>query len=96
VSSGYAQHAATRPCRDAFILAYLPLTKTIAIQLHANLPMHLDVDDMEHAGVLGLIDAANKFDPDKQVPFSSYAKHRIRGAILDSLRQLDWASRDVR
>ena len=47
-------------------------------------------------GILGLFDAASKYDPDKQVVFSSYAKHRIKGAILDSLRQLDWASRDMR
>ena len=45
-----------------------------------------------HAGILALFDAATKFDPEKQVAFSSYAKHRIKGAILDSLRQLDWAS----
>jgi len=49
-----------------------------------------------HAGILGLFDAASKFNPEKQVVFSSYAKHRIKGAILDSLRQLDWASRDMR
>ena len=58
--------------------------------------MQIDLDDLTNAGVLGLIDAASKFDSDKQVPFSSYAKHRIKGAILDSLRQLDWASRDMR
>jgi len=52
---------------------------------------HVDMDDLVHAGVLGLFDAASKFNPDKQVAFSSYAKHRIKGAILDSLRQLDWA-----
>jgi RNA polymerase sigma factor FliA len=49
-----------------------------------------------HAGILGLIDAANKFDSKQQVIFRNYAKHRIKGAILDSLRQLDWASRDMR
>jgi RNA polymerase sigma factor for flagellar operon FliA len=49
-----------------------------------------------HAGILGLFDAATRFNPEKQVAFSSFAKHRIKGAILDSLRQLDWASRDLR
>jgi RNA polymerase sigma factor FliA len=58
--------------------------------------VHVDLDDLVHAGILGLFDAASKFNPDKQVVFSSYAKHRIKGAILDSLRQLDWASRDLR
>jgi len=58
--------------------------------------VHVDLDDLVHAGILGLIDAAGKYNADKQVVFSSYAKHRIKGAILDSLRQLDWASRDMR
>src|SRR5207247_11445511 len=54
------------------------------------------LDDLVHAGVLGLFDAASKYNPDKKVVFHSYAKYRIKGAILDSLRQLDWASRDLR
>jgi RNA polymerase sigma factor for flagellar operon FliA len=58
--------------------------------------VHVDLDDLVHAGILGLFDAATKYNPEKQVVFSSYAKHRIKGAILDSLRQLDWASRDMR
>jgi RNA polymerase sigma factor for flagellar operon FliA len=95
-SSGSTQHAAKFASRDALVLEHLSLTRTIAIQIHANLPIHVDLDDMVHAGALGLIDAAHKFDADKHVLFSSYAKHRIRGAILDSLRQLDWASRDMR
>jgi RNA polymerase sigma factor for flagellar operon FliA len=70
--------------------------KAIAIRVHENLPVHVDLDDLVHAGILGLFDAINKYDADKQVAFSSYAKHRIKGAILDSLRQLDWASRDLR
>jgi RNA polymerase sigma factor FliA len=96
VSTGNIQLAATLARRDAFVMEHLPLTKTIAIHVHANLPVRVELDDMVQAGILGLIDAANKFDADKQVCFSSYAKHRIRGAIMDSLRQLDWASRDVR
>lgn len=82
--------------RDQVVLEHLPLVKAIAIRVHENLPVHVDLDDLVHAGVLGLFDAASKFNPDKQVAFSSYAKHRIKGAILDSLRQLDWASRDMR
>jgi RNA polymerase sigma factor for flagellar operon FliA len=70
--------------------------KAIAVRVHENLPVHVDLDDLVHAGILGLFDAASKYNPDKQVAFSSYAKHRIKGAILDSLRQLDWASRDLR
>ena len=82
--------------RDRVVLEHLPLVKAIAVRVHENLPVHVDLDDLVHAGILGLFDAVTKFDPEKQVAFSSYAKHRIKGAILDSLRQLDWASRDLR
>ena len=82
--------------RDRVVLEHLALVRAIAVRVHENLPVHVDLDDLVHAGILGLFDAASKFDPDKQVVFSSYAKHRIKGAILDSLRQLDWASRDLR
>ena len=82
--------------RDRVVLEHLPLVRAIAVRVHENLPVHVDLDDLVHAGILGLFDAASKFNPDKQVVFSSYAKHRIKGAILDSLRQLDWASRDLR
>lgn len=82
--------------RDRLILEHLPLVKAIAVRVHENLPVHVDLDDLVHAGILGLFDAAEKYQPDKNVAFSSYAKHRIKGAILDSLRQLDWASRDLR
>ena len=91
-----AQEAARLARRDQVVLEHLPLVKAIAIRVHENLPVHVDLDDLVHAGVLGLFDAASKFNPEKQVAFSSYAKHRIKGAILDSLRQLDWASRDMR
>lgn len=82
--------------RDRIVLDHLPLVKAIAVRVHENLPVHVDLDDLIHAGVLGLFDAAGKYDSDKKVVFHSYAKHRIKGAILDSLRQLDWASRDLR
>src|SRR6204780_1052311 len=91
-----AAHEAKMARRDRVVLEHLPLVKAIAVRVHENLPVHVDMDDLVHAGILGLFDAANKYDPDKQVVFSSYAKHRIKGAILDSLRQLDWASRDMR
>jgi|SRR5579883_3059147 len=91
-----SKEAAKNARRDRIVLEHLPLVKAIAVRVHENLPVHVDLDDLVHAGVLGLFDAASKFNPDKQVAFSSYAKHRIKGAILDSLRQLDWASRDLR
>src|ERR1035437_904515 len=82
--------------RNQVVLEHLPLVKAIAIRVHENLPVHVDLDDLIHAGVMGLFDAVTKYDADKNVAFHSYAKHRIKGAILDSLRQLDWASRDQR
>jgi RNA polymerase sigma factor for flagellar operon FliA len=82
--------------RDQIVLEHLPLVKAIAIRVHENLPVHVDLDDLIHAGVLGLFDAVTKYDANKNVVFQAYAKHRIKGAILDSLRQLDWASRDLR
>jgi len=86
----------SKKVRDQIVLDHLSLVKAIAIRVHENLPVHVDVDDLVHAGVLGLFDAVEKFDASKNVAFQSYAKHRIKGAILDSLRQLDWASRDMR
>ena len=91
-----AAQAARLARRDRVVLEHLPLVKAIAVRVHENLPVHVDLDDLVHAGILGLFDAASKYNPEKQVVFSSYAKHRIKGAILDSLRQLDWASRDMR
>ncbi len=82
--------------RDGLVVEHLGLAKAIAVSMHEKLPVHVDLDDLVQAGVVGLIDAASKFDAGRQIDFSSYAKHRIRGAILDSLRQLDWASRDLR
>ena len=82
--------------RDRVVMEHLSLVKAIAIRVHESLPVHVELDDLVHAGILGLFDAATKYNPDKKVVFSSYAKHRIKGAILDSLRQLDWASRDLR
>jgi RNA polymerase sigma factor for flagellar operon FliA len=82
--------------RDQIVLDHLPLVKAIAIRVHENLPVHVDLDDLIHAGVMGLFDAVIKYDADRSVAFHSYAKHRIKGAILDSLREMDWASRDLR
>lgn len=90
------QQRVPQSVRDEIVLKHLPLVKAIAIRVHENLPVHVDVDDLAHAGVLGLLDAIEKYDATKNVAFQSYAKHRIKGAILDSLRGLDWASRDMR
>lgn len=82
--------------RDRLVLEHLPLVRAIAVRVYENLPVHLDIDDLVHAGIMGLFDATLKYDDNKQVSFKGYAKHRIKGAILDSLREMDWASRDLR
>jgi RNA polymerase sigma factor for flagellar operon FliA len=95
-SSKHPQDQITHNQRDQIVLDHLPLVKAIAIRVHESLPVHVDLDDLIHAGVMGLFDAVAKYDDAKNVAFHAYAKHRIKGAILDSLRQLDWASRDLR
>ncbi|MDT8066857.1 MAG: FliA/WhiG family RNA polymerase sigma factor [Terriglobia bacterium] len=82
--------------RDRLITEQLPQVRYIARRIHERLPQHVQLEDLVHAGVLGLIDAVHKYDSTKQVQFKSYAKFRIRGAILDSLRELDWSPRDLR
>ncbi len=74
----------------------MPQVRYIARRIHERLPRHVPFEDLVHAGVLGLIDALGKYDQSKHVQFSSYAKFRIRGAILDSLRELDWSPRELR
>ena len=82
--------------RERILLEQLPQVRFIARRIHERLPRHVPLEDLVHAGVLGLIDALNKFDRAKHVQFASYAKFRIRGAILDSLRELDWSPRELR
>src|SRR5580658_9630097 len=82
--------------REHILMEQLPQVRYIARRIHERLPRHVPFEDLVHAGVVGLIDALNKFDLSKQVQFSSYAKFRIRGAILDSLRELDWSPRELR
>ena len=81
---------------DQFVMKHLPLVKAIAAGIRRNLPAHVDLDDLVQAGALGLLDATRKYDTGKKVLFETYAKYRIRGAILDSLRNADWASRGLR
>jgi RNA polymerase sigma factor for flagellar operon FliA len=82
--------------RERILLEQLPQVRYIARRIHERLPRHVPFDDLVHAGVLGLMDALNKYDQTKHVQFASYAKFRIRGAILDSLREMDWSPRELR
>ncbi|HUD24000.1 MAG TPA: FliA/WhiG family RNA polymerase sigma factor [Acidobacteriaceae bacterium] len=84
------------PERDRLLLEHLPTVRYLARRIHERLPQHVELDDLVSAGVVGLIDAFSKFDHSKQVQFKSYAQFRIRGAILDSLRTLDWSPRELR
>ena len=82
--------------RDALITESLPLIKHIAHRVATRLPSNIELQDLINAGVLGLLDAIDKFEPERNVKFKTYAEVRIRGAILDSLRNLDWAPRSLR
>jgi len=84
------------PDRDNLILDHLPQVKLIASRIHDKLPGSVCLDDLISAGVLGLIDAVDHFDRSLNVKLKTYAEHKIRGAILDSLRSLDWAPRNKR
>ncbi|HUI42979.1 MAG TPA: FliA/WhiG family RNA polymerase sigma factor [Terriglobia bacterium] len=82
--------------RDAVTVKLLSLVKRVAHEMREHLPAHVDVDDLMSAGTLGLIDAVRRFETSKHVKIETYARYRIRGAILDALRTLDPASRDMR
>ncbi|HQJ08068.1 MAG TPA: sigma-70 family RNA polymerase sigma factor, partial [Deltaproteobacteria bacterium] len=82
--------------RTKVINEFSPLIKYIASRIAIRLPPHIDLNDLINAGVIGLIDAIEKFDASKQIKFKTYAEFRIRGAILDELRSMDWVPRSVR
>jgi len=85
-----------REVRESLILEHLPQVRLIARRIHERLPESVSLDDLVSSGILGLIAAIDKFDPAHNVKLRTYAEYKIRGAILDSLRKLDWASRDRR
>jgi RNA polymerase sigma factor for flagellar operon FliA len=78
------------------LLEHLPMVRYIARRIHERLPQHVEIDDLISAGVVGLLDAFSKYDQSRNVQFKSYAQFRVRGAILDSLRTLDWSPRELR
>ena len=82
--------------RSDLILTYTPLIKYIAVRLATRLPSHVALDDLISCGTIGLIDAIEKFNPEKKVQFKTYAEFRIKGAMLDELRSLDWVPHSVR
>lgn len=84
------------PTRDELILEHLPQVRLIARRIHERLPVSVSLDDLISTGVLGLIAAIDRYDPKHHVKLKTYAEYKIRGAILDSLRVLDWAPRQQR
>jgi RNA polymerase sigma factor for flagellar operon FliA len=82
--------------RNELVLRELPQVYYVAARIRERLPKHVDMEDLVQAGVIGLLDACRNYDCEKDAQFSTFAKHRIRGAILDSLRKLDWGSRTLR
>ncbi len=82
--------------RDRLILTYAPLVKYVAGRLGSGLPAHVDESDLVSYGLLGLISAIERYDPERDIKFETYAMARIKGAIIDELRALDWVPRSVR
>lgn len=86
----------TRPSKSEAYSRYAPLMKYVVDRVASNIPKYVERDDLMNAAALGLFDALDKFDADKGTKFETYAVWRIRGAVLDELRAMDWASRSVR
>jgi RNA polymerase sigma factor FliA len=91
-----AEAVRTADEREQEILRHLPLVRTVVDRVTANLPPNVDRDDLFHAGVIGLIDALNRFDASRDNAFSTYAVMRIRGQVIDELRARDWVTRGAR
>jgi RNA polymerase sigma factor FliA len=82
--------------RDRLVLHYAPLVKYVAGRVGTGLPSHVEISDLIQSGIFGLVDAIEKFEPERGLKFETYAMQRIRGAILDDLRAQDWVPRSVR
>ena len=92
----YTTTAEAEEDRNALVMQELPQVYYIASRLRERLPPHVELEDLVHAGVIGLLEASRNYDSSKNSSFSGFAKFRIRGAILDSLRESDWGSRLIR
>jgi RNA polymerase sigma factor for flagellar operon FliA len=92
----YSRQAIKGKTREEVVLEYAPLVRHIANRLAARLPANLDRDDLVQAGMIGLLDAIEKYDSGREAQFRTYAEFRIKGAMLDDLRAADWVPRSVR
>ncbi|MGA9755788.1 MAG: FliA/WhiG family RNA polymerase sigma factor, partial [Desulfobaccales bacterium] len=93
---GYGAGKVDQDWQEQMVLQYAPLIKYIAARLALRLPSHISLEDLVSSGIIGLIDAVQKFDSSKNINFKTYAEFRIKGAMLDELRSLDWIPRSVR
>jgi len=82
--------------REELIKRHAPMIHAIAARIHSKLPGSVELNDLVNAGVIGFMDALNKYDPERKIEFKTYAEYRIRGAILDELRSVDWMPRSVK
>jgi RNA polymerase sigma factor FliA len=94
--ASHSQATLSRTERDELVLSQLTEVRFIARQIHERLPVSVPIEDLVNSGIVGLLEATDKYNSSKNVRFKTYAQFRIRGAILDSLRQLDRASRCLR
>src|SRR5271170_4301344 len=92
----YTKSGAYVECSDDLVMQELSQVYYIASRIRERLPQYVDFEDLVNAGVLGLLEASRTFDSSKNAQFKTFAKFRIRGAILDSLRDADWGSRYLR
>lgn len=90
--------ASSRPIslRNAIVTRHHGLVRRIARQIHGRLPQSVELDDLVSVGTVGLIESVARYNPSRGVPFETYARHRIRGAILDALRAVDWVPHSIR
>src|ERR1700757_4171531 len=91
-----AQGRQKEPLSEELVNKYLPLVRYVAEKIHRRLPPGVDLESLVHSGVVGLLEALERFDPQRGVEFEVYARYRIQGEIMQCLRSLDWVSRSVR
>lgn len=98
LASLWRRYAATRDARarERLVLTYAPLARYVAGRIGSSLPSYIDIEDLTSYGLVGLLDAIDRFEPERGVKFETFALTRIRGAIIDELRSLDWAPRALR
>ena len=98
LSELWTEYRATgnKACKDKLLVEYAGLVKYIAQRVSMNLPASVEFDDLVGAGIMGLVKAVEMFEPERGLKFETFATHKIRGAILDELRALDWVPRSVR